>query len=290
VRKNIEGVTNRIRVSDMAPQSDESNWFGLNFNRGHEDITNGSEESKMRYEFGTQRHWEMEAFDENSVDLGGLMVKSTAWGPPPIIHDGFDQPPLKYNDPDVNIPEEHSWKNHWWLSRNVWVRNADRTRRTNSLLSSSTTAGCRVNYNTFDCNADEEIGDNPIMYAVMKVYHSVIQEEMPVQNGFTSVELDIWPHNLLGFNPNILVRYMPKYNEYIQNPYVRPADSPPIYTPPYTSEWADTSECPGGTAASCEDLCPSGDDECLANCAQNCFSESSANSQKLFSQKNTVMH
>jgi hypothetical protein len=286
VRKNIPGVTNRIRVSDMNPTSDATNIFGLGFNRGHSDIVSGNEESKMLYDFGVQRHWEMEAFDANGVDLGGLMLKSTSWGAPPIIHKGFAEAPLRYRN--VSIPEEHSWKNHWWLSRNVWVRNADRTRRTNALLSHPTTAGCRIEYDTYDCNEDEVIGDSPVMYAVMKVYHSVIQEEMPVQNGFTSVELDIMPHNLLGFNPNILVRYMPKYGDYIQNPYLRPEGSPPIYTAPYKSEWKDTAECPGKSLAGCNDLCASTDDECLANCAANCFSE--AKSQQVFAEKTTTMH
>jgi hypothetical protein len=284
VRKNIPGVTNRIRVSDMAPKDDTTNWFGLSFNRDHSDILNSSDEAGMRYQFDTQRHWEMEAYDSDGNDLGGLMLKSTAWGPPPIIHDGYDQPPLRFNDPDVTLREENTWKNHWWLQRNVWVRNADRTRATNSLLSSPITAGYRNGYSTFNSQPDEDIDTgSPVIYAVMKVYHSVIQEEMPVQNGFTSVELDIWPHNLLGFNPNILIRYMPKYNDYIQNAYVRGADAPPVYTSPYTSEWADTSECPGGTAAACEDLCEAGDDECSAACTQNCFVDTAE--AKAFAQK-----
>jgi len=256
----------------------------LNFNRGHKDIINSSEEANMRYEFGTQRHWEMEAFDKDGNDLGGLLIKSTAWGPPPAIQEGTDQPPMKYGDADVNIPDEYTWKNHWWLGRNVWVRNADRTRATNGLLSNSKTAGCRIPHNTHDCQPDENIGDNPVVYAVMKVYHSVITEEMPVQNGFTSVELDIWPHNLLGFNPNILVRYMPKYNEYIQNPYVRGPDADPIYTPPYTSEWEELEECPGETYRGCAAACVTGPRDCAPSeygrqfpgidaewCATNCF-------------------
>jgi len=286
VRKNIEGVTNRVRVSDMAPMDDESNWFGLNFNRGHKDIVDASEEANMRYEFGTQRHWEMEAFDKDGQDLGGLMLKSTAWGPPPGIQQegGTSQRPFRYSDPDVNLPDEHTWKNHWWLGRNVWVRNADRTRATQTLLSPSKTAGCSISYDTHDCQPAEQIGDAPVVYAVMKVYHSVITEEMPVQNGFTSVELDIWPHNLLGFNPNILVRYMPKYNDYIQNPYVRGSDADPIYTAPYSSEWADMEQCPGETLAGCSAVCLEAPKDCAPTtygsefegidqdwCSANCF-------------------
>ena len=66
------------------------------------------------------------------------------------------------------------------------------------------------------------------------------QDELPVQNGFTNVEVDIAPHNLFGFNPNLLVRYMPGFAETFQNnPFY---DGPtPIYTPPYKSEWEEVS-------------------------------------------------
>lgn len=242
IRQNRPNVINKVRVSDLAPMDDVENWFGLSMNRYHEDINFTNETAKMKYRFDTQRVWLIDAIDTSTAtptELGGLMIKSQAWGPTPAIHDGLHQWPLRYNDENVTIPPEHTWQNNWWLSRNVWVRNADRTRATNALLSRSLTPDCHITYDVHDCQPDEPLQDNPVVYAVMKVYHSVINEEMPVQNCFTDVEIDIWPHNLLGFNPNILVRYMPQYNQYVQNPYVRGPNSDPIYTPPYSSEWSE---------------------------------------------------
>ena len=160
------------------------------------------------------------------------MIRSQSWGPPPAFLLNPNQPPFRYGETQL-LPEQ-TFASHWWLGRNVWVRNADRTRATNSLLSPSKNPNCHIPYHTHDCQPTETIKDSPVVYAVMKVYHSVINEEIPIQNGFTSVELDIWPHNLLGFNPNILVRYMPEYNHYIQNSYKATEQ---VYTAPYDSEY-----------------------------------------------------
>ena len=86
------------------------------------------------------------------------------------------------------------------------------------------------------CLPDEALGDRPVVHTVMKLYHSVIEDELPVQNGFTNVETEIAPHNLFGFNPTLLVRYMPGYAGVFQNnPFYN--GSEPIYEPPYKSEW-----------------------------------------------------
>ena len=56
--------------------------------------------------------------------------------------------------------------------------------------------------------------------------------------GFTTVEVDIVPHNLFKSNPNLLVKYMPRYARGIQNNYRWQGDE--IYTPPYADEWGWT--------------------------------------------------
>ncbi len=50
------------------------------------------------------------------------------------------------------------------------------------------------------------------------------------------------PHNLFGYNPNLMMRYMPQFTGIkegapgMQNNTFY-TGQPPIYTPPYTSEW-----------------------------------------------------
>lgn len=220
-----------IKVSDLDVKNDDSNWYGLAFHRTGRKITHMDQMEDMRYRFDTMRHWEMEHGCKGRDSHGGLMIKSPAWGPIPLIFQDYDSEPIRYSK--TQLKPEHTFKSHWWLSRNVWVRNADRTRGTNSLLSPSKTPDCHIPYNITGCWKDETIGNNPVVYAIMKVYHSVINEEIPIQNGFTSVELEIWPHNLLGFNPNILIQYMSKYNQYIQNSY-RATET--VYVPPYEND------------------------------------------------------
>ena len=57
----------------------------------------------------------------------------------------------------------------------------------------------------------------------------------PSQSGFHDIDVSLSPHNLHGFNPNILVRYQPEYNEWFENTFMR------SYVPPYSSEFEQRS-------------------------------------------------
>ena len=158
---------------------------------------------------------------------------SRAFGPPLV--DPTAALPGRYKE-FTNLGPEDTVLNHWWLQHDVHVSNSDWTREKALLLSPSKTSDCRRPHGTVKrCTAREEIGDSPVIHAVMKKHHHVITEELPVQTGFTMVELEIWPNNLLAFNPNILSRYGPKYSERFHVPYGM--DPKKIYTPPYSSEW-----------------------------------------------------
>ena len=139
---------------------------------------------------------------------------------------------------ETNYTGDETFANHWWLSKqDVFVQNAANTRDRQVLLSPGRNGSrCRVGH-VNRCLPDEEIGDSPILHLTMKLYHGVISDELPVQNGFTNVEVDICPHNLFGFNPNLLVRYMPGFSKRMQNNYFYQGKE--IYTPPYTSSWED---------------------------------------------------
>ena len=119
-----------------------------------------------------------------------------------------------------------------WLWQDAYVQNSAQTKRKSLLISPSPDDSCRERGSTSRCVPIEKIGTDPITHFVMKLYHTVTTDELPVQNGFQCVELDIWPHNLFKFNPNLLVRYMPGFSlKFQNNPGYNGTE--PIYTPPY---------------------------------------------------------
>ena len=127
-------------------------------------------------------------------------------------------------------------RTRWLNTQDVFVQNADNTRARQVLLSPGRDSTCRVGV-ARRCLPAEEIGGSPILHLVMKLYHGVITDELPVQNGFTNVETDISPHNLFGYNPSLMVRYMPEFAKRMQNNYWH--NGTEIYTPPYKSEWKE---------------------------------------------------
>jgi len=235
IRANLPGVVNKVFASDLAWRDDETNWFGMAFHRRSTRVEWSNQTDLLRYNYSTNRFWRLAALGPDGSDLGGLAVRSTAWGPPALLD--YSRAPPKYADEDLPFFANETFANHWWLNQqDVYVQNADHTRARKVLISPGRDASCTVG-SAHRCLPDEPLGDWPSVHVVMKLYHGVIQDELPVQNGFTNVETEIAPHNLFGFNPNLMVRYMPHYSDVFQNnPFWN--GSVPIYTPPYSSEWA----------------------------------------------------
>jgi hypothetical protein len=204
------------------------------FHRVGQQVRWSNDSSLLKFDYAKNRFWRLAAIDAAGNDLGGLSIRSAAWGPAPVTD--FRKPPMRYAS-DTNFTAEETFANHWWLNQqDVFVQNANNTRDRQVLISSGRNGTCRVGL-VHRCLPDELIGNSPSVHVVMKMYHGVITDELPVQNGFTNVETEISPHNLFGYNPNLMVRYMPGYAKSMQNNYFY--TGPQIYTPPYDSEWQD---------------------------------------------------
>ena len=63
-----------------------------------------------------------------------------------------------------------------------------------------------------------------------------------LQNGFSTIEVKIEPHNLFGFNPNILARYDNAWTDFLMDPPFAGTGIDP-YPVPYTSQF-DTTGVP----------------------------------------------
>jgi hypothetical protein len=234
VKKNLPGVRNALFTHDLAMATDDTNWYGMAFHRVGQQVRWSNDSSLLKFDYAKNRFWRLAAIDAAGNDLGGLSIRSAAWGPAPVTD--FRKPPMRYAS-DTNFTAEETFANHWWLNQqDVFVQNANNTRDRQVLISSGRNGTCRVGL-VHRCLPDELIGNSPSVHVVMKMYHGVITDELPVQNGFTNVETEISPHNLFGYNPNLMVRYMPGYAKSMQNNYFY--TGPQIYTPPYDSEWQD---------------------------------------------------
>ena len=101
------------------------------------------------------------------------------------------------------------------------------------LLARSTQPGYDMHRATAHPLASQAAGpiERPVVFCAIKLVHEVIEEELPVQSGFHNIDVDLTPHNLHGFNPNILVRYQPEYNNWFENTFMK------SYEPPYASEF-----------------------------------------------------
>ena len=122
--------------------------------------------------------------------------------------------------------------NHWWLTQDIHVVNATGRRDATVLLARSTDPGYDMHRATgHPLAAPTGPIARPVIFCTMKLVHEVIEEELPVQSGFHNIDVDLTPHNLHGFNPNILVRYQPEYNRWFENTFME------SYVPPYASEY-----------------------------------------------------
>lgn len=235
VKKNRKNVRNALVVEDLMMHDDETNAYGLAFNRVGREVKRSDSVQDLKFDYAKNRYWRLAAFDEQGNDLGGLTFKSGAWGPLMVP---WNQDPLQWKS-KTNFSIHQSFANHWWLhNQDVYVQNAADTKNRQILLSRADQGdySCWVGKER-RCLPDEEIGDSPAVHAIMKMFHAVITDELPVQDGFTNVQMEIWPHNLFDYNPNVLVRYMPGYADTFQNNYFHTGEK--IYQNPYTSEWAD---------------------------------------------------
>mmetsp|Transcript_71640 Transcript_71640/g.113507 ORF Transcript_71640/g.113507 Transcript_71640/m.113507 type:complete len:398 (-) Transcript_71640:111-1304(-) len=221
------GVVNKLLVSDLVPPDEEpADWFGTAFHRRATQVFNSTETHKMRYDSLRQRRWRLAALNESTgEELGGLRVSSNQFG-------YYVQP----GNRDAGFkPEETYAGSHWWLRQDLYVVNATGRRDSTVLLASSTKPGYDPHKATAHPLKDSPNYDRPVVFCMVKLAHEVIAEELPVQSGFSHLEVTVEPQNLLGFNPLILVRQEPKWNEFMENTWMQ------SYTAPYASEYAEPS-------------------------------------------------
>ena len=111
---------------------DESNWYGMAFNRIPREVRWSNETELLRWSHKKDRFWVLAATDRSGRELGGLAVRSTAWGPPPFTD--WRAPPMKYASA-TNFSAHETFANHWWLAQDAYVQNAANTREKIALLS-----------------------------------------------------------------------------------------------------------------------------------------------------------
>merc|ERR1712232_325255 len=218
-------VLNKLLVSDLVPPSEEpADWFGNSFHRRTVMINKSTDRANMRYDQSRQRRWRIAAINGTSgEDLGGLRISSHQFG-------YFLQP--GNNNQDLR-PEDTYHGSHWWLHQDLYVVNSTGRRDSTVLLASSTKPGYDPHRATGHALRNSPDYDIPVVFCMVKLAHEVISEELPVQSGFTHLEVAIQPHNLLQFNPQILVRYQPSWNDFMENTWMQ------SYEAPYTSEYAE---------------------------------------------------
>jgi len=225
LKMNEVGVLNKLQVIDkVAPGEDDTDLFGTAFHRSRKTILNVNETDKLSYDFVKQRYWRIQALDGNTgEDIGGLKISSQRFSPP--IQAGK-------TNPNVSLNETY-YGNHWWLRQDVHIVNATGRRDAMVLRTNSVDPG----YNSRQAIEHPFIGNgtygDPVIFFTLKLEHNVIEEELPVQGGFTDIEITITPENMYGFNPQILVRYDPVHNDVIENTWTQ------SYTAPYSGEYAD---------------------------------------------------
>lgn len=219
-------VSNKYVVSDLNTEH-EANWYGSSYHRFHKTINSTSDADLMMYDFEKLRAWLVEAEDKvTGQSLGALKITSNSFGPPPMK--SLTNPSsMKFYLTDYT--EDETIMANWWFQRNVWILNEDNTfsygtnpySNANKLISEPVTPQCRLGQARRCVELkDEKIEDGATINVLMKIYHHVVSEELPVQNGFTHIYVDIWPHNLFGFNPNILIRQQPEQSQVWQNNYM----------------------------------------------------------------------
>eukprot|EP00927_Polykrikos_kofoidii_P055943 TRINITY_DN50125_c0_g1_i1.p1 TRINITY_DN50125_c0_g1~~TRINITY_DN50125_c0_g1_i1.p1 ORF type:complete len:1234 (+),score=177.22 TRINITY_DN50125_c0_g1_i1:63-3764(+) len=216
-------VVNKLQVSDLVSAAEEpSDWFGTAFHRKTSTIELANETDLMNFDYMKQRYWRIAAVNEETgEDLGSLKVTSPLFGPP--IHAGNRQ---------SHLPRGETLEgNHWWLRQDIHVVNATNRRDSTVLLTPGTSPGYELSRSVDHPLKGKPKFDRPMVFCSIKLTHEVVEEEMPVQPGFSHIDVNVQPHNLHGINPNILVRQQPEYNIWYENTLMQ------SYTPPYTSEY-----------------------------------------------------
>jgi hypothetical protein len=218
IKLNTPGVVNKLQVSDLVPPNEEpADWFGTAFHRRATVVSKSNETEKMRYDQSRQRRWRIAALNKTTgEDLGGLRISSHQFG-------YFLQPG---NKNDHFPPEDTYAGNHWWLNQDLYVVNATGRRDSTVLLASSTKPGYDPHKATHHPLSDQPDYENPVVFCTVKLVHEVIAEELPVQTGFTHLEVVVQPHDLFGFNPLILTRYQPSWNEFMENTWMKSFEAP----------------------------------------------------------------
>jgi len=238
VKKNRANVKNILQVEDLDMAQDPTNHFGMSFKRIAREVKRSDDTAQLKMDFQKNRWWRLTAIDKTTgKDLGGIAIRSASIGPSPP---DWQQAPTRWKQ-DTEHQKFNTFENHWWMyNQDLFLQKASNMRNKQLLLSDAE----KDNYSCWVGKAErclpvEEIGedDTPAVHAIMKVYHAVITDELPVQDGFTNVQIDITPHNLFEWNPNVLTRYMPGYAERFQNNWFHEGEK--VYTPPYASEWAE---------------------------------------------------
>jgi hypothetical protein len=113
------------------------------FHRAATPITHSNQSELLRFNYSTNRFWRMAAVDADGNDLGGLAIRSSAWGPPPL--ESTRTPPPRYIKEKLPFTADDTFANHWWLSQqDVFVQNADHTRAKQVPRDSARTADGRV--------------------------------------------------------------------------------------------------------------------------------------------------
>ncbi|KNC76602.1 hypothetical protein SARC_10908, partial [Sphaeroforma arctica JP610] len=175
IKKNIEGVSNNFKVADMilgGMDEDSLNWYRTAQHKRVTPITNTSNTALNRFDFNTQRAWIMGAQNSDGEDLGGLRIMSRAWGPPLTKDDLEDVG--RYSEL-TDLYKNDTILNHWWLRDDIHVGNSDWTCAAQVLLSESNDTSCQIRTVRYGsnhrCMPEEQVGDSPVVYAVMKKYH-----------------------------------------------------------------------------------------------------------------------
>lgn len=225
LKLDLPDVENKLMVSDLIPPDEEpEDWFGMSFHRRAEVIANSTETDKLRYQQSRQRRWRLAAINKTTgEELGGLRISSNQFGF--WIKPGNKAHHFK--------PEDTYAGSHWWLGQDLYVVNSTGRRDSTVLVASSTKPGYDPHHATHHPLWDSPKYDNPVVFCQVKLPHEVIAEELPVQSGFTHLEVTVEPQNLLGFNPLLLSRYQPDWNELMENTWMN------SYEAPYKSEYGE---------------------------------------------------
>mmetsp|Transcript_7274 Transcript_7274/g.15943 ORF Transcript_7274/g.15943 Transcript_7274/m.15943 type:complete len:780 (-) Transcript_7274:437-2776(-) len=207
-----EAPVQALLASDLAPPAEtQTDWFGDAFLFKATDVSRGEQSAELSYDYDKQRKWLLAARDEAGSDLGALRLSSHAWG----THIKPGTKTAAIIEAGVS-PSSTFYGSHWFLrDQDLFVVNAT-GKRTSTVLGVrqpllTAEEAATASWGAPPPNTKGLLSKTPSIFAVLKLVHNVNPDELPVQNGFTDISVDIMPEGLFGFNPNILTRYDPYY-------------------------------------------------------------------------------